>query len=70
VLAPIWHKAMLAATATSTIEYFPDPLPNTTSKPILHGDYCSGGVHTILASVIKDNPDGPYPSNPGSDPQY
>lgn len=70
VLAPVWHKAMLAALGTSTIEYFPDPLPNTTSKPILHGDYCSGGVHTILASVIKNNPDGPYPSNPGSDAQY
>jgi membrane peptidoglycan carboxypeptidase len=70
VLAPIWHKAMAAAIGTSTIEYFPDPLPNTTSKPILHGDYCSSGIHTILASVIKDNPDGPYPSNPASDSQY
>jgi penicillin-binding protein 1C len=70
VLAPVWHEAMAAAIGTSTIEYFPDPLPNTTSKPILHGDYCSGGVHTILASVIKDNPDGPYPSNPGGDSQY
>jgi penicillin-binding protein 1C len=70
VLAPVWHEAMAAAIGTSTIEYFPDPLPNTTSKPILHGDYCSGGVHTILASVIKDNPDGPYPSNPAGDPQY
>lgn len=70
VLAPIWHKVMQAAIGTSTIEYFPDPLPNTTSKPILHGDYCSGGVHTILADVVKDNPDGPYPSNPTSDSQY
>jgi 1A family penicillin-binding protein len=70
VLAPIWHKAMIAAMGTSTVEYFPDPLPNTTSKPILHGDYCSGGTHEILALVNKDNPDGPYPSNPASDPQY
>ncbi len=70
VLAPIWHKAMAAAVGTSTIEYFPDPLPNTSSKPILRGDYCSGGAHTILASVIKNNPDGPYPSNPSGDPQY
>lgn len=70
VLAPIWHKAMVAAMGTSSIEYFPNPLPNTSSKPILRGDYCSGGVHTILASVIKDNPDGPYPSNPGGDSQY
>lgn len=70
VLAPIWHKAMQAAIGTSTIEYFPDPLPNTTSKPILHGDYCAQGIHTILQYVDKDNPDGPYPSNPASDSQY
>jgi membrane peptidoglycan carboxypeptidase len=70
VLAPIWHRAMAAAIGTSSVEYFPDPLPNTSSKPILRGDYCSDGIHTILASVIKDNPDGPYPSSPGSDPQY
>lgn len=70
VLAPIWHDAMIAAMGTSSIEYFPDPLPNTSSKPILRGDYCSGGGHTILASVIKDDPNGPYPSNPASDPQY
>jgi membrane peptidoglycan carboxypeptidase len=70
VLAPVWHEAMAAAIGTSTIEYFPDPLPNTTSKPILHGDYCGGGVHTILTSVIKDNPDGPYPTNPAGDSQY
>lgn len=70
VLAPIWQKAMRAAVATSTIEYFPDPLPNTASKPILRGDYCSGGVRSILALVNKNDPDGAYPANPGSDPQY
>jgi hypothetical protein len=53
------------------VEYFPDPLPNTTSKPILKGQYCgSNGIHTILATVVKDNPDGPYPTNPGNDSQY
>ncbi|MEN9337946.1 MAG: hypothetical protein RIQ41_260 [Candidatus Parcubacteria bacterium] len=70
VLAPVWHKAMEAAIGTSTIEYFPDPLPNTSSKPILRGDYCTDGVQTILASVDKDDPNGPYPSNPGNDPQF
>lgn len=70
VLAPLWHKAMVAAFATSTVEYFPDPLPNTANKPILHGDYCSGGIHSILALVNKNDPDGGYPSNPSSDPQY
>jgi membrane peptidoglycan carboxypeptidase len=71
VLAPIWHKAMVEAIGTSSLEYFPDPLPNTSSKPILRGTYCGqDGVHTILNSVIKENPDGPYPNNPTSDPQY
>jgi 1A family penicillin-binding protein len=71
VLVPIWHKALVEAMGTSTIEYFPDPLPNTSSKPILRGDYCaSDGVHSILRYVIKNNPDGPYPDNPTSDPQY
>ncbi len=71
ILAPIWHKAMAVAIGTSSVEYFPDPLPNTSSKPILRGNYCSSdGVHTILNSVIKDNPDGPYPNNPIDDSQY
>ncbi len=71
VLAPIWHKAVVAAIATSSIEYFPDPLPNTSQKPILRGQYCGqDGVHEILRYVIKDNPDGPYPSNPTGDSQY
>lgn len=71
VLAPIWHKAMAQALESTPIEYFPDPLPNTSSKPILRGNYCtSNGVHTILSSVIKNNPDGGYPSNPEQDSQY
>ncbi|MEI6810751.1 MAG: PBP1A family penicillin-binding protein [Candidatus Nomurabacteria bacterium] len=71
VLAPIWHKAMAAAIATSSIEYFPDPVPNTSQKPILRGQYCStDGIHEILRYVIKDNPDGSLPNNPENDSQY
>jgi 1A family penicillin-binding protein len=71
VLAPIWHKIFVEAVDGTPVEYFPDPLPNTSSKPILHGSYCSNdGVHTILKSIIKDNPDGPYPNNPENDSQY
>ena len=59
------------ALESSPVEYFPDPLPNTSSKSILRGIYCEpNGIHTILASVIKDNPDGGYPSNPEQDSQY
>ncbi|MCX6756909.1 MAG: transglycosylase domain-containing protein [Candidatus Nomurabacteria bacterium] len=71
VLAPMWHKALAAAIATSSIEYFPDPVPNTSQKPILRGQYCStDGIHEILRYVIKDNPDGPLPYNPEQDSQY
>lgn len=70
VLAPIWHKALIVAVGTSSIEYFSDPLPNTSSKSILRGEYCeTGGIHTILISVIKNNPNGPYPNDPSADPQ-
>ncbi len=71
VLAPVWRKAMDAAVENTPVEYFPDPLPNTSSKPILRGQYCgSNGIHTILASVVKSNPGGEYPFNPTSDSQY
>lgn len=71
VLAPIWRKAMLQAVENTPIEYFPEPDPNTSSKPILRGEYCGvDGIHTILNSVIKSNPDGPYPVNAQSDSQY
>ena len=71
VLAPVWRKTMDVATLNTPVEYFPDPLPNTSSKPILKGDYCgSNGIHTILASVIKNNPDGEYPANSTNDSQY
>lgn len=71
VLAPVWRKTMAVATENSPVEYFPDPLPNTSSKPILRGVYCgSNGIHTILASVQKQDPDGSYPSDPQNDSQY
>ncbi len=71
VLAPVWRKAMDRAVLNTPVEYFPDPLPNTSTKPILKGQYCgNNGIHTILASVVKDSPDGDYPINPGNDSQY
>jgi 1A family penicillin-binding protein len=71
VLAPVWRKAVDVAVKETPIEYFPDPLPNTSSKPILRGSYCGNdGVHTILKTVVKNNPDGDYPNNPYNDAQY
>ena len=71
VLAPVWRKALNVATLNTPVEYFPDPLPNTSSKPILRGQYCgTTGIHTILASVIKNNPNGEYPLHGEEDSQY
>ncbi|MFA6608555.1 MAG: transglycosylase domain-containing protein [Candidatus Paceibacterota bacterium] len=71
VLAPIWHKAVSAAIGTSSIEYFPEPLPNTSLKPILRGEYCtSSGIHSILSYVVKNDPQNGYPLNPTEDSQY
>ncbi len=51
----------------------------TSSLPILPEDGQTpatsvvdalGSVHSILYYVNKDNPRGPYPSNPASDPQF
>ncbi len=70
VLAPTWRKAMIVATNDTQIEYFPDPLPNTSSVPILRGEYCSGGsITTILSQVNKNNPNQPSLS-PYGDVQY
>lgn len=71
VIVPVWRKAMDIVLKDKPIEYFPDPMPNTSTKPILRGTWCeNGGAHTILGSVIKDNPDGSYPTNPYNDSQY
>jgi membrane peptidoglycan carboxypeptidase len=63
----------------------PDPLPSDI-KPMLRGVWFTqnnngssspidvsgvfGSAHDILQYVIKDDPRGPYPDNPASDPQY
>lgn len=71
VLSPVWKKAMLAVLKDKPIEYFPDPLPNTSNKSILQGVWCSDdGAHSILKYVDKENVLGDSPSNPSSDPQY
>ena len=71
ILAPIWRKAMDVALVNKPVEYFPDPLPNTSQKSILKGIWCNNGeAHTILKDVIKNDPNGSYPNNPESDSQY
>lgn len=85
IVAPMWRAFMdqvLAKTSNDNFEdpYFEDP---NTLKPVLRGiwqgGYAStngnnitvtGGVHSILYWVNKDDPRGANPTNPQSDPQF
>ena len=50
---------------------FVKPDPITPDKPILRGDYTANKqIHTILYYVSKNDPTGPAPSDPASDPQF
>ncbi|MBI3589239.1 MAG: PBP1A family penicillin-binding protein [Candidatus Liptonbacteria bacterium] len=68
---PIWHAFMSEALKNWEVEAFTRPNPITPTKPILSGDYTFGKqIHTILYYVSRENPTGPYPVNPESDPQF
>lgn len=86
IITPMWREFMdvvLASTTEHTAFTDPEPLP-ADLKPMLRGiwfttpqttnDISLGGsiasAHTILHYVDKDNPRGPYPSNPARDGQY
>ena len=71
IVAPIWRALMDKILPNLPVETFPAPTPDDpTIKPILRGDWQTGGVHSILYWVDKDNPRGPQPSNPNNDPQF
>ncbi|MEX2010470.1 MAG: transglycosylase domain-containing protein [Parcubacteria group bacterium] len=75
IVAPIWKSLMVKILPEFPIENFsaPEP-PDPSLKHVLTGNwqrqYEEGGVHSILHWVDKDDPRGPYPSNPASDSQY
>lgn len=68
VAAPIWNAFMARALVGKPVESFVEPDPVMTDKPVLRGE--AVGMHTILYYVDKDDPRGPYPKNPGEDPQF
>lgn len=74
---PMWHEFMAKALSTLPRESFPQPEPVTSSKIMLNGNFTytpsDGGpaqYHEILYYVDRNNPLGPYPSNPNTDPQF
>jgi len=70
IAAPMWNKVMTKIVSSSPIENFTPPDPITNRSPILLGELQPGDTHTILYYVDKNNPSGPQPQDPASDPQY
>jgi 1A family penicillin-binding protein len=71
VSAPAWNKFMRVAIQKYPGGNFPEPEEQSNDvKPIIRGDWSSGGVHSILHHVRRNDPLGNRPSNPGNDPQY
>jgi len=71
IAAPIWNKIMQKLLLTNPVENFnePDTIISGRSDALL-GKLPSDDINTILYYVDKNNPLGPQPSNPASDPQY
>lgn len=71
IVAPLWRELMDKILPKLPKESFvPPPLVDPDLKPMMRGDWQSGGTHSILHFVDKDNPLGNPPTNPANDSQY
>lgn len=86
IVAPMWRIFMDQALAKYPNEQFEEPLieDKSTLKPVLQGIWqggilatstsgqkiVTGGPHSILNWVNKDDPRGPIPEDPNSDSQF
>ena len=69
--APIWRKVMEKLLTTHPIENFTAPNPTPNTNPILLGQLPEGDPpHSILHYINKNNPQGPPPQDPSTDPFY
>lgn len=71
IVSPLWRELIDKILPNLPVENFTPPEPEDPSqlKPILRGEM--GPVpHSILYFVDKNNPRGPAPSNPASDPEF
>ncbi len=69
---PMWSQFMQAALPLVPNETFPRPDQITPTNPALDGQYldANGVPHSILYFVNKNDPTGPPPTDPSSDPQF
>jgi len=70
IAAPMWNKVMQKIVSSHPIENFTQPDAVTNKSPALLGQLPPDDTHTILYYVDKNNPSGPQPQDPNSDPQY
>lgn len=76
IIAPMWHEFMEYAMEKYPSDSFVPPAPEANPDslpPVLRGEWNTDpamGVHSILYWVNKDDPRGPRPANPQSDPQF
>ncbi len=74
---PMWHEFMAKALESYPYERFVSPSPLSGNKPMLDGNYIytkdgtSGSeYHSILFFVNRNDPKGPFPSDPSKDLQF
>jgi membrane peptidoglycan carboxypeptidase len=70
---PLWNAFMREALKGTPSETFTRPDPVVTEKIMLNGSTVSSEnptPHSILFYVDRNNPLGPVPVNPASDPQF
>ena len=68
---PIFSQFTREALKDKPSEIFLRPDPVVASKPILRGEFAADNqLHNILYYVHKNNPQGPYPTQPENDPQF
>ena len=73
IAAPMWHEAMAYTLSKYPRAYFGEAQPIYDSvSPMLRGQWqgSEGIPHSLLYWTDKDNPQGPPPTNPASDPQF
>lgn len=68
--APIWRKVMEKVLKSHPVESFTKPAPAQNINPILLGQFPPNETHSILHYIDKNNPMGPPPQNPATDPLY
>jgi len=78
IAAPLWNAFLTEVFKTLPKEEFEKPVPQPEPKPILAGNWLGQAtttsstlqIHEILYWLNKDDPLGPQPTNPESDPQF